>query len=146
MRLINQLSGDSTITEAEFSAGKFSFKFEDGDSCKDYLITVPTQLLYWNGVPKSECAHIRVLDLRALLPIEPTSKIYVTPPEFVAIMKLARQHLTLAIGLKSTEWPYMLSFFGHGLSAACPIQSIESVTLQPIGEPSTQASSNNNSL
>lgn len=134
---ISELAGDASVTDVVFAAGQVKCKFEDGDTGKEYSVSVPTQVLYSQGSSEegsSEAGtvHIRLIELKTVLPVEPNSQLYVAPLDFGAQMQAAREGFTLAIGLKATEWPLLLQIRGYRVLIACPIQSEQSVSVEPL--------------
>lgn len=129
---ISELSGDSSVTDVAFSSGEIKCKFEDAGTGSRYSISVPTQAVYSQGSAESDSVHIRIIELREVLPIEPNSQIYLAPHDFGLQMRAAREGFLLAVGLKSTDWPLFLQIRGYRILVASPLQSEESICIQPI--------------
>src|SRR5690606_19221488 len=127
---ISELNGDSSVIDIVLASGQFQCKFEDGDTGVEYSISVPTDVLYAQVSPEPY-VHVRLIELKKVLPIDPKSQIYIAPQEFGPQMRAANEGFMLAVGLKSTEWPLFLQIRGTAILAGFPIESEESVCVQP---------------
>lgn len=130
--LPSQLNGDSTVTCLKYEDGVVYFDFEDGETGKDYKISVNTQRFASEASEVYGAAHIRVIDLIDVLPVDEKSKIYIMPCEFGEQMKINKNFYNLALGLKSTEFPFMLVVQGNNKILVCPIKSENEVKIDEV--------------
>lgn len=127
---ISDLNGDSTVSDVCFKNGCIECQYRDGDTGENYDISIPTQRFFSYAASEFESVHIRIIDLKDKLPIDPKSLIFCAPQDFVKQMQATREGFLLAVGLSSCEWPLFLQIRGYELLIACPIQSEESVRVE----------------
>lgn len=130
--LISQLSGDSTVTYLKYANGVVDFNFEDGESDIEYKISIRTQRFVSETSQADGAAHIRIVNLSDVLPVDKKSKIYIMPSGFGEQMKINRNFYNLALGLKSTEYPFMLVVEGNSKILVCPIKGENEVEINEV--------------
>jgi hypothetical protein len=129
---IRQLSGDSSVAEVLFASGQARCRLEDGATGAEYSLSVATPALYSQASSEAGSVHLRLIELKDVLPVESKSQLYMAPAEFGAQMQAAREGFLLAVGLKSSEWPLFLQIRGYRILVACPVQSESSIRIEPL--------------
>lgn len=126
---LSEFSGDSTVLGVSFENGFVKCLFDDYEKGQCDIL-IPTQKFYSEAATESGTVHVRIIDLKEKLPLEPNSGIYCAPTSFAKQMQAAREGFLLSVGLYANEWPLFLQIRGCQLLVACPIQSEESVRVQ----------------
>lgn len=125
--LVDELSGDSSVLSVWFKDGQAVIEFIEGESDDKYLIEVPARWFRSDVGSESTSVHIRFEDLAAVLPVEPDSGRYTLPADFPSQMVAHRKAWILAVGLRQSEYPFLLRIGGSQILLATPVTSKESV-------------------
>lgn len=128
---VDELTGDSTVSDMQFSDGIASLLYEDSDSGLRFRVCVPTNSLFSEASTETGSVHVRLVSLADLLPIDPISGRYSIPNNFGVLMTAIREAGHLALGRRATDYPTLLQVRGYRILLACPIRSAEDVTVLP---------------
>ena len=130
--LVDKLSGDSSVLSVSFRDGKAIIDFVEGESDDRYLIEVAAHWFRSDAGSAHGTVHIRFEDLGEVLPVEPDSGRYTLPSDFPGQMAAHRKGWILAVGLRRSEYPFMLRIGGSEILFATPVTSKESVLARPV--------------
>ena len=133
MKTIEELGGDATVTNVRFEGGIVRFRYRTFMDA-EFDISVPTNLLYSNCQAEEGSFHIRVNRIAEHLPGEPQSGRYVAPIDFGQQMQMAYEGYQLALGLKASEYPFLLQVRGFNMLIVCPLRSVEQARVEPVKE------------
>ncbi len=124
------LNGDSSVHGVRFAAGVAECLWEDSDGTP-YRLQVRTDTLYSEADAEHSSVHLEIEELATALPVDVASGRYQAPLDFGGQMRLVREGRHLALGRRQQEWPFLLRIRGYRLLLACPVRTLEDITLRP---------------
>jgi hypothetical protein len=133
--LVDQLSGDSTVTELRYEGGIASLLYTDGDTGRVFRLRVTTDCLFSEAPAEAGSVHVRLVPIAEVLPIDHRSGLYTAPPEFGPQMAAVREGLHLALGRRAAAFPYLLQVRGYRVVLACPVRAVREVEVVQEGGP-----------
>lgn len=95
---------------------------------------IKTDRLFSQASSESGSVHVRIVQLTEKLPLEPASQRYMLSGRFGDQMQAAREGWQLAVGLQADAWPLFLQIRGYQILLACPLQSLDAVTIHHLDE------------
>ena len=124
---VDQLTGDSSASNLRYESGVASLIYEDYESEQRFRVRIATDCLYSEAPAETDSVHVRLIPLAEALSVDPASGRYTLPNDFGKQMATVRQGIHLALGRRSTEYPYFLQVRGYSIVLACPIRTVEAV-------------------
>lgn len=126
---INELSGDSNVTNLFFQNGIISFVYEDYDSDRVFLIKLRCNSFMSEAVELKGTARIQALELANYLDVDEKSQRYISKADFGAQMEAARKGAHLALGKHRTEFRLLFRVTGDKLLLSVPILSLDQLEI-----------------
>jgi len=127
----HKLSGDSTVLAVSYANGVAAVHFVDGESDEELMIEVRTDRFRSDASSEHGSVRVELVALREKLPVHPASGRYMMPSDFESQMVATRPGWNLAVGLRQSEYPFMLRICGYKILLATPVQSPESIAIRP---------------